>query len=169
MPGAEATDQGEAPKATEDNTAANQQSLDFIQKAAMGDMFEIEASKLALTKSQSTSIKSFAQSMITAHTETSAALKPLAAVMAVNLPTALDDDHAAKLSDLQKATVKEFDQKYIDQQTEAHEKALDLMKDEAQNGNDSTLKGFAASTAPKVQQHLDMVKKLDKAGVDEPH
>jgi putative membrane protein len=168
VPGAEATDHGQLPAATEDNTAGDQQSIDFIQKVAMSDLFEVEASKLALTKSQSASIKSFAQSMITAHTATTATLKPLAAALKIDPPVALDSDHATKIDDLKKATVKEFDQKYVDQQTEAHNKALDLLNDEAKNGNDATLKGFAAATAPKVQMHLDTVKKLDKSGVDEP-
>lgn len=168
VPGAEATDQGQLPVATEGNTAADQRSIDFIQKAAMTDLFEIETSKLALTKSQSASIKTYAQEMITAHTATSAALTPLAATLKIEPPLQLDNDHLEKIEDLKKASVKDFDQKYVDLQTDVHKSALDLLNDEAKNGNDALLKAFAANTAPKVQMHLDMVKKLDKSGVDEP-
>ncbi len=167
-PGVAATDQGQPPEATADNTAVDQGSIDFIQKLALSDMYEVEASKIALTKSSSPSIKAYAQSMITAHTATTAALKPIAESLKVMPPVQLDSDHAGKIADLNKATLKEFDQKYLDQQTDAHENALNALNDQAKNGTNGALKAFAQATAPTVADHLDMVKKLDKSGVDEP-
>lgn len=167
-PGTELTDQGQLPEATADNTATDQASIDFVQKLSLSDMFEVEASKIALTKSSSPSIKAYAQSMITAHTAATATLKPIADALKVMPPVTLDNDHAEKITDLNKATVKEFDQKYLDQQTDAHENALNALNDQAANGTNATLKAFAAAMAPKVAEHLDMVKKLDKSGVDEP-
>jgi putative membrane protein len=161
------TPQGEAPKATADNTAADQGSIDFIQKAAMSDMYEIEASKLAITRTKSAKIKSFAQMMVDAHTATSNALKPIAASLTVDPPAQLDSDHQGMIDDLNKVDAKDFDKKYLDQQTSAHNKALDLMEDEAEHGENGDLKAFAAATAPKVQEHLDHVKSLDKGGADE--
>lgn len=162
------TPQGEPPKATPANTTApDQGSIDFIQKAAMGDMFEVEASKIALAKSQSKDIKSFAQMMIDAHTATTEALKPIAAKLTINPPAQLDSDHQGKIDELNKADAKSFDKKYLDQQEAAHQAALDLMKGEADNGQDADLKAFAAATAPKVQEHLDHAKSLDKSGADD--
>lgn len=163
---AETTTTGEAPKANESNTAADQGTIDFIQKAAMSDMFEIEASKLALTRSQAAGIKSFAQMMVDAHTATSEAVKPIAASLQVNPPMQLDPEHQGMLDDLSKADAKDFDKKYLDQQTGAHNKALDLMKDYSSNGANADLKAFASTTAPKVQEHLDQAKALDKGGAD---
>ncbi len=161
-----ATAEGEAPKATESNTTADQGSIDFIQKAAMSDMFEIEASKIALQRSSSKDIKSFAQSMIDAHTATSEAVKPIAMTLQVSPPAQLDPDHQGKLDDLNKADAKDFDKKYLDQQTSAHNAALDLMKNYADHGENADLKALATSTAPKVQEHLDHAKMLDKGGAD---
>ncbi len=167
-PNAGMTSTGEAPKATTQNTAApDQGSIDFVQKAALGDMYEIESSKLALTKSSSKGIKDFAQMMIDAHTATTAALTPIAAKLTINPPTQLDNDGQGKIDDLTKASAKDFDKKYLDQQTSAHQAALDLMKSEADNGQDADLKAFAAATMPKVQEHLDHVKSLDKSGADD--
>lgn len=167
-PGTELTEQGQLPEANANNTATDQASIDFIQKLALSDMYEVEASKIALAKSSSPSIKAYAQSMITAHTATSAALKQIAESLNVMPPVTLDNDHAEKIADLNKATVKEFDQKYVDQQEDAHENALNALNDQAKNGSNATLVSFAAATAPKVADHLAMVKKLDKSGVDEP-
>lgn len=167
-PGTELTEQGQLPEANADNTAADQASIDFIQKLALSDMYEVESSKIALTKSTSPSVKAYAQSMITAHTATSAALKPIADSMKVMPPVALDNAHAEKIADLNKAAVNEFDQKYLDQQEEAHENALNALNDQVKNGSNAALVSFATATAPKVAEHLAMAKKLDKNGVDEP-
>jgi len=167
-PAAPVTPQGEPPKATTQNTAApDQGSIDFVQKAALSDMYEIQASKLALTKSQSKSIKDFAQMMIDAHTATTQALTPIATKLTINPPSQLDNDKQGKIDDLTKASAKDFDKKYLDQQTSAHNDALGLMKSEADNGQDADLKAFAAATLPKVQEHLDHVKSLDKSGADD--
>ena len=40
---------------------------DFIQKAAMSDMYEVEAGKLAADKGQSDAVKQFGQQMVDAH------------------------------------------------------------------------------------------------------
>jgi putative membrane protein len=82
-------------------------------------------------------------------------------------PTALDNDHSAKLDELRNASLQDFDDKYIDQQTAAHSAALDLHKDYANNGKDAALQAFAAKTAPAVDAHLVAVKALDKSPADD--
>ena len=165
-PASEATT---TPAATETaaTPAPDDGTKNFVEKAAIGDMFEIEASKLALERSKVQPVKDFAQMMIDAHTATSAELGPLASAASVAPPTALDNDHTAKLDDLKNAKVEDFDDKYIDQQTEAHENALNLMKDYAANGKDTGIQAFAAKTAPAVDQHLQAVKALDKSPADD--
>lgn len=169
-PAAEARSTGEV--AVDGNTTVDTANVDagvknFVEKVALSDMYEIEASKIALERSQVQAVKDYAQMMIDAHTATTAELKPLAAAASVAPPTALDNDHTAKLEDLRKASVEDFDDKYIDQQTEAHENALNLLKDFAANGKDAGLQGFATKTAPAVDAHLQQVKALDKSPADD--
>jgi putative membrane protein len=163
------TAEGQPAKADDSNTAADQETIDFIQKAALSDMYEVESSKLALQKSESADVKAFAQMMINAHTATTASLKPIAMSLQVNPPVQLDGEHQGMVDDLTKADAKDFDKKYLDQQTTAHTKTLDLMKDYAGGGNNPEVNAFAASTAPKVQEHLDHAKSLDKGGADGTH
>jgi putative membrane protein len=139
----------------------------FVEKAALSDMFEIEASKIALERSKVQPVKDFAQMMVDMHTATTAELGPLATAAMVSPPTALDSDHMAKLDDLKNAKVEDFDDKYIDQQTAAHEDALNLMKDYANNGKNAAIMAFAAKTAPAVDDHLTKVKALDKSPADD--
>lgn len=142
----------------------------YVTNAALGDMFEIESSRLAVEKAKSPEVKKFAQMMIDAHTKTSDELKSLlsSANLQVTPPKALDERRQGMLADLQKAPATAFDTTYLDQQAKAHSETLDLHKSYADNGDNTALKAFAAKTAPVVQQHLDEAKKLDEAGSDEP-
>jgi putative membrane protein len=48
---------------------------DFVQTAAMSDMYEIEAGKIAAQKGQSDAVKQFGQHMVEAHSQTTEELK----------------------------------------------------------------------------------------------
>ena len=169
-PAAEATSTGEV--AVDGNTTVDTANVDdgvknFVEKIALSDMYEIEASKIALERSKVQPVKDYAQMMIDAHTATTAELMPLAANASVAPPTALDNDRMGKLDELRNASVEDFDDKYIDQQTDAHENALNTLKDFAMNGKDAGLQGFASKTAPAVDAHLQQVKALDKSPADD--
>ena len=153
---------------TPSGVAINDKSAKFVADAAATDMYEIAAAKLALTNSKAQNIKDFAQQMIDAHTATTAALVPLATAANITPPTALPGKFSSMLDDLRNAKPADFDKKYLDQATSVHNDAFALMTDYAKNGENPGIRAFAASTAPKVQMHLDMAKGLDKSGADDP-
>src|ERR1700748_664960 len=69
---------------------------DFIKEAAMSDMLEIDAAKIAQQKGDPEE-KTFAGEMITDHTKTSTELKGmLSGEMKAALPTSLDDSSQKK-------------------------------------------------------------------------
>ena len=82
----------------------------FLTKVAAGNTFEIESSKLALSRSRNAEVKAFAQMMIDMHTRTTADLKAAIAESGQPLvpPTALPDDLQAKLDNLGKAADADF-------------------------------------------------------------
>jgi putative membrane protein len=152
------------PAATVPTPADETKADVFAAKAADSDMFEIEAAKLAATRSTNPSVKKFAAMMEKAHTATSAELKTAigASGVAITLPTALSEDAQGKLDDLNKADAKDFDKKYADDMVDAHQAALNLLQRYAQDGDTGAIKAFAAATAPKVQEHLNMAEGLKK-------
>ena len=141
------------------------ETRDYARKAAMGDLYEVEASKIALARSKSNDVKKFAQEMIDAHTRTSDELKArlARAGLIVELPTMLDMEHQKKLDELKSANAQQFDMRYLAQQKEAHEQALMLHRDYAMRGNVADLKAFAADTAPKVEKHVQMAADLQNS------
>jgi len=137
---------------------------DFVAKAGASDMFEVEAAKLAKTKAKSPEVKKFAADMVAAHTKSTEGLKKAIAdsgQTTLTLPAALPGDLQDKLSDLGKAD--NFDKAYMENQVDAHQAALDVMQRYAQDGDVPAIKTFAAATAPVVQQHLDMARKVRDA------
>jgi putative membrane protein len=154
------------PSANPDSTVLSTTDVtkapNFVTLAASSDMFEIESSKVALQRSTNADIKHFAQMMIDAHTKTTKTLKGLIAGAGQNLspPTALPTDLQSKLDTLSSVSPADFDKTYIQDQIDGHQSALNVMQRYAKDGDVESIKQFAASTAPVVQQHLTMAKKL---------
>jgi putative membrane protein len=134
----------------------------FVEKAAMSDMFEISAAKLAVTRASNPKVKAFAKDMIDAHTATTNDLTKAIGESGQSLapPAALNKDLQDKLDDLTKGDAKAFDKAYMDGQVDAHQSALNLLQRYAEDGDVAAIKAFAAATAPKVQKHLDLAKTL---------
>jgi putative membrane protein len=134
----------------------------FTEAAAQSDMFEVEAGKIAAERTTNANVKKFAQEMVKAHTETTQQLKPLvaAADATIKAPMTLDDRHQRMIDELRGAKAADFDKRYLSQQVDAHKETLILVRGYAKDGDVSSVKGFAAKTAPVVQAHLDMAQKL---------
>lgn len=138
---------------------------DYVQQAAMGDMYEVEAGKIAAEKGQSPAIKQYGQMMVEAHSKTTDELKAILAAEKINvqLPTALDAKHKGLIDTLNKATPADFDKTYAEQQEDAHGDAEDLFDDYADDGDNAALKAFAAKVLPIIKQHKEQADKLEES------
>src|ERR1700733_8430544 len=135
---------------------------DFIKEAAMSDMLEIEAAKIAQTKGDAQE-KTFAGEMITDHTKTSTELKGMVSgEMKAALPTALDDSSQKKLGKLRDSKPENFAAEYDPMQVSAHKDAVSLFERYAKGGDDPKLKDWAGKTLPALQHHLEMAQDMNK-------
>lgn len=152
-------------------TAFAATSNDFVDKAAAGGIAEIEASRLALEKSQSADIKEFANMMITDHGKANDELATIAKKNDIEVPdnTTLVKQAKEKILDLRDDS---FDAAYANNQVNAHEETIELFKKQANTVTDDKTKGamelksFAQKMLPGLQKHLDMAKKLQAAHPD---
>lgn len=135
----------------------------FVSNASQSDMYEIQAAKIAATRSKNPGIKAFAKMMVADHTATSTAMKPLAIAAGQTPADKLDERRQGFIDNLKSASDADFDKTYVNQQVAAHDEALTLMNGYAKDGPDAGLKGAAAKTAPKVQMHLDKIKGMQSA------
>jgi putative membrane protein len=135
---------------------------DFIKEAAMSDMLEIEAAKIAQQKGNATE-KTFAAQMITDHTKTTSELKGMVSGdMKAALPNALDDSSRKKLDKLRDAKPEDFAAEYDPMQVSAHKDATSLFERYAKGGDDPKLKDWAGQTLPALQHHLEMAQDMNK-------
>ncbi|MET0338704.1 MAG: DUF4142 domain-containing protein [Caulobacter sp.] len=137
----------------------------FTRDAAIGGLYEVESSKLALTRSKSPDVIAAAKMIIADHTAANDQLKALvdAGKAPGPLPTQMDERRKGMLDNLTGAAAKDFDDRYLDQQTMAHHEALLAFNGYAKTGDNADLKAFAALVAPKLQNHAQMVTKLDRS------
>jgi putative membrane protein len=136
----------------------------FVDAAAISDMYEVEAGKIAAQRAQTAAVKDFARQMVEAHTGTTDQLKQTLASNNINItpPAHVDNRRQGLLDDLRGARAENFDDRYIDQQVAAHKEANILMRGYAKSGDNRALKEFAAVTDQAVKMHLSMAEKLDK-------
>lgn len=137
---------------------------EFADRAARSDAFEMAAAEIAAKNAASAEVKAFAALMIDAHTQSTAALKKAAAAAApaITPNPKLTVDQEEDLSELRALTGAKFDEKYIDEQVDAHEDALALMKKYAADGDVPSLKTTANDSISVIERHLARAKELDK-------
>jgi putative membrane protein len=133
---------------------------DFVNKAAVGGMFEVESSKLADTAAHDDSVKDFAHMMITDHTAANTKLEQIANEQKLSVPSALDAEHQAVLDKLNSAKGGSFDQAYVQAQHDAHDEAVSLFEGYAKDGDNASLKAFANETLPTLKMHQDKIQHI---------
>jgi putative membrane protein len=138
-------------------------TADFVKEAAMSDMLEIEAGKIAQQKGNADE-KKFAGQMITDHTKTSSELKGLVSSgdVKAEIPASLDSSSQSKLDKLRDAKPEDFAGQYDPMQVSAHKDAVSLFERYAKGGDNSKLKDWAGKTLPALQHHLEMAQDMDK-------
>lgn len=156
VPGATGSD-GMAQDST--MMAANVSAADYVSRAAISDMYEIEAGKLAVQKGETEQIRKFGQMMVDDHTKSSQEMKSLMAKMtpAATAPSRLDAEHQGMIDRLKSASGAAFDREYQNQQMMAHRKALALHEGFGSNGDNADLKAFAQKVTPVVRKHHDQI------------
>ena len=133
---------------------------DFVDKAAVGGLFEVDSSKIFEGKAQDQSVKDFAHKMIEDHRAANAKLESIAGEQKLTVPKELDAKHKADLDSLQNA---KDDKPYVQMQRDAHSEAVTLFESYAKDGDNAQLKTFASETLPTLKMHQEMIEKIVSA------
>ncbi len=135
--------------------------MPYVMAAGMSDLYEINSSQIALQKSKTPAIRSFATMLIKHHTMTTAATMKAAKKAGLTPPApALDAGATASITELQSASAADFDRLYIGQQIPAHQAALDLHQSYSTGGDQAPLRMTAKTAVPIVKQHIAAALKL---------
>ena len=151
------------PNTPDTTMSAKMDDKKFVKDAALGGMTEVELGKLATQKASRDDVKQFGQRMVDDHTKANDQLKQVASKENIPIPEALDSKHQSRIDKLSKLSGQGFDKAYIKDQLKDHQTDVKEFSTEAQSGTDPNVKAFASSTLPVLQEHLDMVKNLNKS------
>jgi putative membrane protein len=134
---------------------------EFATQAALSNMFGVESATLALHKTASPEIKSFAHRLANDHTTAGSGLRQITARRSdIALPERPDSRYLDMLRDLADRQGEDFDRAYVKAQRSVHEEAVMLVSRYAQNGSDPELKAFAAKSLPTLERLNDKAKEL---------
>lgn len=146
----------------EAKSARQVSTKDYIEKAAAGDLFEVETGKLAMQKAASSDVKRFGKMMTEDHMRSTDMIRNAAP------KTNKDKETVAKMTghqqgvtrQLMSAEGREFDRLYVQAQIDAHRQALELHRSYAASGEDAELKKVAAEIVPVIERHLAELRKI---------
>lgn len=141
-----------------------EKAQDFVAKAAAANQYEIETAKIAADKAVSPAVKEYARKLVTDHTRAKAELEAQAKVAGVNMiAPVLDNDQLKDIDNLMRANAQDLERDFIKMQKDAHQEAVELFRDYAKEGDNATLKTFAAKMVPDLENHLAQVEQLERA------
>ena len=148
---------------------ARTQAAPYVMAAGQSDLYEINSSQIAVQKTRTPAVRSFANMLIKHHQKTTAATMKAAGKAGLNPPAPmLDPGAAASIAELQAAAPADFDRVYLAQQVPAHQAALDLHRAYGATGDQAALRASAKKAIPIVQQHLTAAQRL-QAGSHSGH
>jgi putative membrane protein len=139
-------------------TVMSNEDKEFVVKAGMGGLAEVQMGNLALQKASSADVKAFAQRMVTDHSKANAELAQFATTKGLALPTELADEHKAGYDHLNGLSGAEFDKAYMQHMVSDHEKDVAEFDKASTSATDADLKAWAGKTLPTLKAHLEQAK-----------
>jgi putative membrane protein len=148
----------EAERATRDRRDRN-----FLENAAQGSFAEVEASKLALEKSESEDVKAFARKMVEDHEKMASDAVKLAQAKGATPPEGPSLMQKTEITALRALSGGPFDKMYVNRiGVAAHESTIEMFEKASQETRDPEVKALIDETLPKLREHLKMAQALNE-------
>jgi len=138
----------------------------FIEKAAGGGMFEVQAGQLATTRAKSPDVKSYAGMLVDQHTKANDELTQLANAKGVELPAAPPRKMRREIDQLGKKNGDAFDKEFLKTAVKDHKDDIKDFEKASKDLKDPEVKAWATKTLPVLKEHLAQAQKLQKGGSD---
>ena len=141
----------------------------FVLAATQGNNGELITARLALARSQTTEVRSFAQQMIDDHTMMAALMRDTLGGRSATPDPPMNVVDTLAYGRLEQAAQVDFDQLYLQGQIGDHLATIAVFDAEANGGSDPTLRAMAAKALPMLRDHLALALGANKhVGGDSP-
>lgn len=130
---------------------------DFVQRAYDENQTEINLGQAAVQNASSDAVKNFAQNVVNDHQQANQQLQQIASDKGITLQSS---QNATSDQSLATASGRDFDYQYLQQQKDALNNEVSLFQQEARNGQDPSLKSFAANRLSQLHNEVQMAGNL---------
>jgi len=130
------------------------QTAMFIEKAALGNMFEVTSGKLAFEKANNKGVRAFGKLMVQDHKRIHEALTALSAAKGLKLPVSLSAKQMEQVRQMEKMETDYFEKLYLKMMNENHNKDIELFKG-AGDSPDTAVSNFAGQFLPVLESHRE--------------
>jgi putative membrane protein len=135
---------------------------DFLVKAAVANNAEIEVSKLAESRANSTQVKEFAAMLKKEHKAAYDKLGDLFKNRKIGVAAGLEIETRDEIKRLSKLQGNEFDRAFLQHMIRDHKRAISLFENQAKNGQDRDIRTYAKELLPDLRNHLTMAEEVAK-------
>jgi putative membrane protein len=139
----------------------NEADREFVNKAAIGNVAEVELGRVATQRAARPSVKSFGERMVTDHGRASAELTTLARSKGMDVSNTLDVSHQAMRDRLSGLSGADFDRAYISEMVRDHTEDVALFERAAQTATDADVKAYAQRSLPMLRDHLALARQVN--------
>jgi putative membrane protein len=140
--------------------AASEIDKAFVGKVSQGGMYEVEASKLAAQRAVAPDVKDLAVAEVHDHEGVNRRLKRIVADSGAPISDRLNSEFQERLEKLKNAGDATFDEAYVTDMQQIHDKDERLFAQEATEGSEQ-FKSFAHQTDLIVKRHIGTLHGLD--------
>jgi len=137
------------------------QDREFVNKAATGNLAEVELGRVAAQRAARPSVRSFGERMVTDHGRSNAELTSLARSKGIEVPTALEPSQQAVRDRLSALSGNDFDRAYMSEMVRDHTEDIALFERAAEISTDPDLKAWAAQSLPMLREHLALARQVN--------
>ncbi|GAA4448846.1 hypothetical protein GCM10023092_02060 [Rurimicrobium arvi] len=134
---------------------------EFVMKASMGGMMEVDMGRLGVSNGSSQAVRDFGQRMIDDHSKANQELEALAHSKGITPDAMSGKDSQKDMDKLRDKKGADFDKAYMHMMVEDHKKDIDLFQKEADKGDDPELRSWANAKLPTLRDHLRMAQDIE--------
>jgi putative membrane protein len=133
---------------------------EFLIDAIQANLAEIDAGRLAVTRTTSEDVRKFATHMVDDHSMANGEVSDLARKKSVHVPTTPSQEQLRNYSRIAGMTGAEFDRDYAGLMVRDHIKAVQLFEKAATGAAEADVREWAGKTLPMLKKHLQMAREL---------
>lgn len=151
------------PSTAAQSAAPSPEDSSFVTAAAASGRAEAEAGRVMANRAVNPQVRAFADRLDKDHTDANNTLERIAMEKGIALPQCMQPAARARIDELKTLSGAEADAAFLRHfGTTAHEDTIALFERQASSGQIPELRQFAADTVPKLREHLNLARQLER-------